>query len=52
MTGAQQLLTRNGGYAQIEAHGDEAAARLTARMADFGWRFRDRYGLDLRFEKP
>jgi hypothetical protein len=22
------------------------------RMASFGWRFLDRYGLDLRFEKP
>jgi FkbM family methyltransferase len=52
LTGAEQLLGSNGGYAQIEAHGDEAADRLTARMAGFGWRFRDRYGLDVRFEKP
>jgi FkbM family methyltransferase len=52
LTGARQLLGRNSGYAQVEAHGDEAAARLSARMAGFGWRFRDRYGLDLRFEKP
>jgi FkbM family methyltransferase len=52
LNGAQRLLGLNGGYAQIEAHGDAAAARLTARMATLGWRMRDRYGLDVRFEKP
>ena len=52
LTGAERLLTRNGGYAQMEALSDEIAAQLTARMASFGWRFRDRYGLDVRFEKP
>ncbi|MGZ5804419.1 MAG: FkbM family methyltransferase [Xanthobacteraceae bacterium] len=52
LSGASRLFSRNGGYAQIEAHGDEAAARLIARMEGFGWRFRDRYGLDVRFEKP
>jgi hypothetical protein len=36
----------------MEARSDEIAAQLTARMAGFGWRFRDRYGLDVRFEKP
>ena len=51
LSGATQLLGRNGGYAQIEAHGDEAAARLIGRMEGFGWRFRERYGLDVRFEK-
>lgn len=51
LTGAERLLTRNSGYAQIEARSDEIAAQLTARMAGFGWRFRDRYGLDVRFEK-
>ena len=52
LSGATQLLGRNGGYAQIEAHGDEAASHLIDRMAGLGWRFRDRYGLDVRFEKP
>ena len=52
LTGAEKLLTRNGGYAQMEALSDEIAAQLTARMTGFGWKFRDRYGLDVRFEKP
>jgi FkbM family methyltransferase len=51
LSGATQLLGRNGGYAQIEAHGEAAVARLIDRMAGFGWRFRDHYGLDARFEK-
>lgn len=51
LTGAERLLTRNGGYAQMEALSDQIAAQLTARMASFGWRFRDRYSLDVRFEK-
>jgi FkbM family methyltransferase len=52
LSGASQLLGRNGGYAQIEAHGEAAVSRLVARMAGYGWRFRDHYGLDARFEKP
>ncbi len=52
LTGAQQLLSRNGGFAQIEAREDAAAALVADRMASFGWRFLERYGLDLRFEKP
>jgi len=52
LAGAEGLFARNGGYAQMEAHGDDTAADLAARMAGLGWRFRDRYGLDLRFEKP
>jgi FkbM family methyltransferase len=52
LTGAEQLLSRNGGFAQIEAREDAAAASVTERMASFGWRFLERYGLDLRFEKP
>jgi FkbM family methyltransferase len=52
LAGAEQLLTRNGGFAQIEAREDAAAALVADRMARFGWRFLERYGLDLRFEKP
>ncbi len=52
LAGAGQLLSRNGGFAQIEAREDAAAALVSERMASFGWRFVERYGLDLRFEKP
>ena len=52
LRGAEQLLSRNGGFAQIEAREDAAAAVVAERMASFGWRFLERYGLDLRFEKP
>ena len=52
LAGAEQLLSHNGGFAQIEAREDSAAALVADRMAGFGWRFLERYGLDLRFEKP
>ena len=52
LNGAEKLFTRNGGYAQIEALSDDIATALVSRMTEFGWRFRDRYGLDMRFEKP
>jgi FkbM family methyltransferase len=51
LMGAAQLFTRNGGFAQIEAHGNQVAGVVTELMATFGWRFIERYGLDLRFEK-
>jgi FkbM family methyltransferase len=52
LNGAERLFSRNGGYAQMEALSDEVADALIARMQGFGWHFRDRYGLDVRFEKP
>jgi len=52
LMGAAQLFTRNGGVAQIEAHGNRMAGVITELMATFGWRFIERYGLDVRFEKP
>ena len=52
LRGAARLLGSNGGYAQIEAHGDTRAAETTAIMRDYGWQFLDRYGLDIRFERP
>jgi FkbM family methyltransferase len=52
LMGAAQLFTRNGGIAQIEAHGNKVAGVVTELMATFGWRFIERYGLDVRFEKP
>lgn len=51
LAGAARLLAGNGGYAQIEGHGDERAAEITAVMAGHGWRLLDRYGLDLHFER-
>jgi len=51
LAGAARLLTRNGGFAQIESHGDRAAGVVTELMATFGWKFVERYGLDVRFEK-
>jgi FkbM family methyltransferase len=52
LAGAQELLSHNSGFAQIEAREDSAAALVADRMGGFGWRFLERYGLDLRFEKP
>ncbi|HEY2134429.1 MAG TPA: FkbM family methyltransferase, partial [Xanthobacteraceae bacterium] len=52
LAGAARLFGRNAGYAQIEALGDERAAEITRLMTGHGWRFVDRYGLDLRFERP
>ena len=52
LTGAAQLFTRNGGFAQIEAHTNKDAGVIIELMAAFGWRFVERYGLDVRFEKP
>ena len=52
LAGAEQLLLHNRGFAQIEAREDNAATLVADRMASLGWRFLERYGLDLRFEKP
>jgi hypothetical protein len=51
LAGAARLLGRNGGYVEIEGHGDERATKITALMRRYGWQFIDRYGLDLRFER-
>jgi len=52
LAGAERLFARNGGFAQIEGRDDRAAALVAERMTGLGWRFLERYGLDLRFEKP
>jgi FkbM family methyltransferase len=52
LMGAAQLFTRNRGFAQIEGRVDRVAGVITELMATFGWRFVERYGIDLRFEKP
>jgi FkbM family methyltransferase len=51
LMGAAQLLTRNKGFIQIEGRFDRVAGVITELMATFGWRFVERYGIDLRFEK-
>jgi hypothetical protein len=52
LQGAAQLFTRNKGFVQIEGRTDRIAAVIMELMAAFGWRFVERYGIDLRFEKP
>jgi FkbM family methyltransferase len=49
LAGAVNLFRSNGGYAQIEGHGDKRAAEVTAIMRDYGWRFIDRHHADLLF---
>ena len=51
LAGAARLLGSNGGYAQIEGHGDERAMQITNIMQGHGWRLVDRHGIDLRFER-
>jgi FkbM family methyltransferase len=51
LAGAARLLGSNGGYAQIEGHGDERAMQITDVMRGHGWRLVDRHGIDLRFER-
>jgi len=52
LTGAARMLAGSGGFAQIEGRSDRAAGVIRELMETFGWRFVERYGLDLRFEKP
>jgi hypothetical protein len=52
LMGAAQLFTRNRGFVQIEGRIDRVAGVIKELMATFGWRFVERYGIDIRFEKP
>lgn len=52
LAGAAQLLTHNKGFVQIEGRDDRVAGVIKELMATFGWRFVERYGIDIRFEKP
>ena len=49
LAGAGILFRSNGGYAQIECHGDQHAAAISKIMSTYGWRFIDRYDLNLLF---
>ena len=51
LAGAANLFRANGGYVQIEGHGDERATEITEAMSGYGWRFIDRHGPDLRFSR-
>jgi len=51
LAGSAHLFRNNRGYAQIEAHGDERAAEVTAIMKSYGWHLIERYGLDMHFER-
>lgn len=50
IAGARALLSENGGYAQIEAHGDQKKA-VAAAMGGLGWRQVGAHGLDVMFER-
>jgi FkbM family methyltransferase len=52
LTGAERLFRENFGFAQIEARDDHLADAIERRMTGFGWRFVERYQIDLRFERP
>jgi FkbM family methyltransferase len=49
VAGAVNLFRSNGGYAQIECHGDKHAAEIAKIMYSHGWRFIDRHHLNLLF---
>jgi FkbM family methyltransferase len=49
LAGAVNLFRSNGGYAQVECHGDEHAAAITKIMSSHGWQFIDHYDLNLLF---
>jgi FkbM family methyltransferase len=51
LAGAVNLFRSNGGYAQIEGHGDKRATEITAIMSDYGWQFIDRHHADLLFAR-
>jgi FkbM family methyltransferase len=51
LAGAVNLFRSNGGYAQIERHGDKRAAEITEIMNNYGWQFIDSYGPNLLFAR-
>jgi FkbM family methyltransferase len=51
LAGAVNLFRSNGGYAQIECHGDVHAAAITKIMSSYDWRFIDHHDLNLLFER-
>jgi FkbM family methyltransferase len=51
LTGAVNLFRSNGGYAQIECHGDKRADEITEIMNDYGWQLLDRHDLSVLFAR-
>jgi FkbM family methyltransferase len=51
LEGAQRLLARNYGYAQIESFEEPRAAAVIAKMAKFGWQWADHIVDDLVFRR-
>src|SRR6266853_1005446 len=51
LAGAVNLFRSNGGYAQIECHGDKHAVEIAEIMNSYGWQFIDRYELNLLFAR-
>jgi FkbM family methyltransferase len=49
LAGAVNLFRSNGGYAQIERHGDKRTAQITEIMNGYGWHFIDRHHGNLLF---
>ena len=51
LAGAVNLFRSNGGYAQIECHGENHAAEIAKIMDSYGWQFIDRHDLNLLFAR-
>jgi FkbM family methyltransferase len=51
LNGAKQLLSRNFGFAQIEARDEGALEVVTELMRSFGWAMIDRHALDAMYER-
>jgi FkbM family methyltransferase len=51
LDGARELISRNGGYAQIEARTESDVGAVATRMIALGWRQVGRHGLDVMFER-
>ena len=51
LAGAVNLFRSNGGYAQIECHGDKHAVEIAEIMNSYGWQFIDQYELNLLFAR-
>jgi FkbM family methyltransferase len=51
LAGAGNLFRSNGGYAQIECHGDDRAAEVIEVMSRYGWQFIDGRYLNMLFAR-
>jgi len=51
LAGAVNLFQSNGGYAQIECHGDDRATEIIEIMNGYGWQFIDGRNLNMLFAR-